>query len=123
MKLRRIIGTATIPISGTTNPSGTATKIINYLRQGTLRFAGAIPGVGGAVNAFAGLAAKGKEIAATRRTLEGITSYDGRAETSRRLDEQARDFVREYIDSGTSGRLVPTGINLTRTTPQNRNDQ
>jgi len=123
MKLRRIIGTATIPISGTTNPSGTATKIINYLRQGTLRFAGAIPGVGGAVNAFAGLAAKGKEIAATRRTLEGITSYDGRAETSRRLDEQARDFVRDYIDSGTSGRLVPTGINLTRTPPQNRNDQ
>jgi len=126
MKLRRIVGTATIPISGTVNPSGTATKIINYLRQGTLRFAGAIPGVGGAANAFAGLAAKGKEIAATRRTLEGITSYDGRSTTSARLDEQARDFVREYIDSGKSGRLVPTSINLTATRPTNtnaRNDQ
>lgn len=123
MKLRRIIGTATIPISGTTNPSGTATKIINYLRQGTLRFAGAIPGVGAGVNAFAGLAAKGKEIAATRRTMEGITSYDGRAATSRKLDQQARDFVREYIDSGTSGRLVPTGINLTGAATRTRNDQ
>ena len=121
MKLRRIVGTATIPISGTVNPSGTATKIINYMKQGTLRFAGVIPGVGHAVNAFAGLAAKGKEIAATRKVLEGITSYDGRAETSRRLDQQARDFVREYIDSGKSGELVPSTINLTAT--QTRTDK
>lgn len=112
MKLQRIIGNATIPISGTVNPSGTATKIINYMRQGTLRFAGHIPMVGGAVNAFAGLAAKGKEIAATRRTLEGMTNYDGRVSTSKKLDEQARDFVRDYVDSGKSGALVPTSINL-----------
>lgn len=115
MKLRRIIGTATIPISGTTNPSGTATKLINYMKQGTLRFAGAIPGVGAGVNAFVGLASKGKEIAATRKTLAGITSYDGQAETGRRLDQQARDFVREYIDSGKSGKLVPASINLSAT--------
>lgn len=115
MKLRRIIGTATIPISGTTNPSGTATKLINYMKQGTLRFAGAIPGVGAGVNAFAGLAAKGKEIAATRKTLAGITDYDGQVGTGRRLDQQARDFVREYIDSGKSGKLVPGSINLSAT--------
>lgn len=115
MKLRRIIGTATIPISGTTNPSGTATKLINYMKQGTLRFAGAIPGVGAGVNAFVGLASKGKEIAATRKTLAGITSYDGQVETGRRLDQQARDFVREYIDSGKSGKFVPASINLSAT--------
>lgn len=112
MKLRRIIGTATIPISGTVNHSNTAMKIINYMKQGTLRLGVALPVVGHGVSAVAGLAAKGKEIAATRKILEGITSYDGRAETSRRLDQQARDFVREYIDSGKSGKFVPSAINL-----------
>lgn len=115
MKLRRIIGTATIPISGTTNPSGTAAKLINYMKQGTLRLGVAMPVIGHGVSAFAGLAAKGKEIAATRKTLAGITSYDGQAETGRRLDQQARDFVREYIDSGKSGKLVPASINLSAT--------
>jgi len=122
MKLRRIIGVATIPISGTTNPSGTATKIINYMRAGTLRFSSAIPGLGGAVNAFAGLAAKGKEIAATRKTLAGITAYDGQVATGKRLDQQARDFVREYVDSGSAGKLVPTSINLTATQGASRRD-
>jgi len=120
MKLRRIIGTATIPISGTTNPSGTATKLINYMKAGTLRFAGVIPGLGHVANAAVGLASKGKEIAATRKTLAGITSYDGNPETGRRLDQQARDFVREYIDSGSSGKLVPTSINLSATQGQDK---
>lgn len=114
MKLRRVIGAATIPISGTTNPSGTATKLINYMKAGTLRFAGAIPGLGTVANAVAGAAAKGKEIAATRKTLEGITNYTG-PESSRRIDQQARDFVREYIESGKSGRFVPASVNLTAT--------
>lgn len=115
MKLRRIIGNATIPITGTTNPSGTATKIINYMKQGTLRLAGAIPGIGTTAHAFAGLAAKGKEIAATRKTLEGITSYDGRRETSARMDQQARAFVRDYIQTGKTGKLLPASINLSAT--------
>lgn len=112
MKLRRIIGHATIPISGTVNPSGTATKLINYMKSGTLRFAGKIPGIGAAGHAVAGLIAKGKEIAATQKTLQGITSYDGRIETSRRLDQQARDFVREYVDAGKAGKFVPKALNL-----------
>lgn len=123
MKLRRIIGNATIPITGTTNPSGTATKIINYMKAGTLRFAGigtAIASHGNPLlsvgaHGVGGLLAKGKEIAATRKTLAGITSYDGRVETGQRLDQQARDFARDYIRSGKAGKLLPASINLSAT--------
>lgn len=122
MKLRRIVGNATIPISGTVNPSGTATKIINYLKAGALRFSGAIPGFGTVVNAAVGAAAKGKEIAATRRTLEGITQYDGTQQSARSIDARAQEFVRQFIDNGTSGRLVPTSINLTTPRGGSSND-
>lgn len=122
MKLRRIIGTATIPISGTVNPSGTATKIINYLKAGTLRFGGHIPGLGTALNAVAGAAAKGKEIAATRRTLDGILRYDGTAASASKIDRQAQEFVRQFVDAGKSGRFVPTSINLTAQRGGNQND-
>jgi len=122
MKLRRIIGNATIPISGTVNPSGTATKIINYLKAGTLRFSGHIPGLGTAVNAIAGAAAKGKEIAATRRTLDGILRYDGTPASARKIDQQAQEFVRQFVDAGKSGRFVPTSVNLTAQRGGNQND-
>ncbi|WP_342658269.1 hypothetical protein NPJ82_02690 [Sphingomonas sp. NY01] len=121
MKLRRIVGNATIPISGTVNPSGTATKIINYLKAGTLRFAGAGIGILTHGNPIATIAAhaagnalgKGKEIAATRRTLDGILKYDGTRAGARRIDQQAQAFVRQFVDSGTSGSLVPTSISMT----------
>lgn len=122
MKLRRIIGNATIPISGTVNPSGTATKIINYLKAGTLRFGGHIPGLGTALNAVAGAAAKGKEIAATRRTLDGILRYDGTPASARKIDQQAQEFVRQFVEAGKSGRFVPTSINLTAQRGGNQND-
>lgn len=122
MKLRRIIGNATIPISGTVNPSGTATKIINYLKAGTLRFGGHIPGLGTALNAVAGAAAKGKEIAATRRTLDGILRYDGTPASARKIDQQAQEFVRQFVDAGKSGRFVPTSVNLTAQRGGNQND-
>ena len=58
------------------------------------------------------LAGKARELAATRKTLEGITSYDGNSATSRRLDQQARAFVAQYIADGKAGRLMPSSINL-----------
>lgn len=112
MKLRRIIGNATILISGTTNPSGTATKIINYLQSGTLRFVGGSV-LGKAMSSATALASKAKELAATRKTLEGITSYTG-PESASRMDAAAQAFIREYVDTGESGGLVPATINLGR---------
>jgi hypothetical protein len=106
MKLRRIVHNATVPLPNTTNPSGTFTKLANFLGKGALRFTG---GFGDAALALVG---KARELAATRKTLEGITSYDGNSATSRRLDQQARDFVAQYIADGKAGRLMPASINL-----------
>jgi hypothetical protein len=104
MKLRRIIGNATVPMEGTTNPSGTFYKLANFLTKGALRFTG---GFGDAAMALAG---KARDLAATRRTLEGMKSYDGRAATSNRLEQQAREFVEQFIAEGKSGRLFPSGL-------------
>jgi hypothetical protein len=117
MKLRRIIGNATIPMSGTTNPSGTFTKLANFLGKGALRF------TGGFGDAAAALLGKARDLAATRKTLEGIMSYDGNSATSRRLDQQARDFVAQYIADGSAGRLMPSSINLSAAAGRQANAQ
>lgn len=111
MKLQRVIGAATIPMTGTTNPSGTFTKLVNYLRAGVLRAAAPIPGVNMAVDATGNLLAKAKELSATRKTLEGITNYRG-PDSSRAMDEKARAFIREYIETGRSGRLMPATVSF-----------
>ena len=68
-RLQETIGTATIPPPGTTNPSGTFTKLANMAER-LGNFAGA-----GTINfgslAIAG-ARKGKELAARKKTLDGI---------------------------------------------------
>lgn len=109
MALQRVIGNATIPLSGTTNPSGTFTKLVNYMGRGALKFTG---GFGDAAVALAG---KARDLATTRKTLEGITSYDGKKSTGERLDKQAREFIKDYIDKGSAGTLVPSTINLSAT--------
>ncbi len=77
MKLRRIIGNATIPISGTVNPSGTATKILNFLKGAGTRVSAFVPGLSTVLDSGSNLLAKASEQAATRRTLDGILRYDG----------------------------------------------
>ena len=109
MKLRRIIADATIPMSGTTNPSGTFTKLVNFLRSGMLRF---VPGSSVLTDAASALLSKAKDLAAARKTLVGITSYDGRQATARRMDQEAREFVEQFIRDGGGGRLMPTAVNL-----------
>ncbi|WP_294273157.1 hypothetical protein [uncultured Sphingomonas sp.] len=114
MKLRRIIGNATIPISGTVNPSGTATKILNFLKGAGTRVSAFVPGFSTVLDSGSNLLAKASEQAATRRTLDGILRYDGTPASARKIDQQAQEFVRQFVDAGKSGRFVPTSINLTR---------
>lgn len=120
MKLRRIIGNATIPISGTVNPSGTATKILNFLKGAGTRVSAFVPGFSTVLDSGSNLLAKASEQAATRRTLDGILRYDGTPASARKIDQQAQEFVRQFVDAGKSGRFVPTSINLTRA-PTERN--
>ena len=69
--LQETIGTATIPPPGTTNPSGTFTKLVNMAER-LGNFAGA-----GQVNlgslALLGIR-KGKEVASRNKTLDGIVN-------------------------------------------------
>lgn len=119
MRLRRVIADATIPMTGTTNPSGTFTKLANFLGKGALRLTSPIPGLGAAGEAAAALAGKARDLAATRKTLQGITSYDGRVETGRRFDTEAREFIEQFIADGQSGRLMPTAVNVSpKASPQ-----
>jgi len=70
-RLQETIGTATIPPPGTTNPSGTFTKILNQTeRLGNFAGAGQFNFGTLAVSAVS----KGKEIAARKATLEGIVN-------------------------------------------------
>lgn len=114
MKLRRIIGHATVPLSGTTNPSGTFTKLANFLGQGALRFSG------GFGDAAAILVSKAKDLAKTRRTLEGMKNYDGQSDAARRMDEVAFEFIKLYLETGKSGRLMPAGVTTGATATGNQ---
>lgn len=86
MKLRRIIETATVPISGTANPSGTGGVIGRLLQSHGVSIVGKglkfIPGmreiqhVGEAVH---GLYKVGADHAEAGKTLKGITEFDAEA--------------------------------------------
>ena len=70
-RLQETIGTATIPPPGTTNPSGTFNKLLNITER-LGNFAGAGQFNFGSL-AVAG-AKKGKELAARKKTLDGIVN-------------------------------------------------
>lgn len=79
MKLRRIIGDATIPISGTTNPSGTAAKVIAFLGgQASKLFmlpAHLVPGLPTALHGVGELGRLGKASVQAEKTLKGVTNF------------------------------------------------
>lgn len=112
MKLKAIIGDATIPISGTTNPSGTAYKLVKFIGQivGTLH---GIPLVGQAVDIVSGMYKQVKQITEMQETLRNMTEYTPSAaaretgeasskaakiaEIKAKSDEIANAMVEEFI--------------------------
>ncbi|WP_294328295.1 lytic transglycosylase domain-containing protein [uncultured Sphingomonas sp.] len=122
MSLRRVIGEATIPISGTTNPSGSAFKLMRFLAPMAVKFSG-IPLVGPAVDVASGLVKQAKATAEASRTLAGMTSYgaeEAAHDTARRAahgpatergtnvdaDEQAAGFIDALVDAARAGRIA-----------------
>lgn len=118
MKLRRIIRTATVPISGTTNPSGTSYKLMKFLTPMAARFTG-LPGIGPAVEIVSNLAKQAKEATQARETLKGVTEYtaeqaaDEIAKSSdigagivSEADQKAREFLKSFIEIAGSDRLI-----------------
>jgi len=70
-RFQGVVGDATIPVPRTTNPSGTAGKILNSLaRMGGLSQGGLTDQL---VSVGGGLMKRGEQLAQTRNTLKGIT--------------------------------------------------
>lgn len=118
MKLRRIIGNATIPISGTTNPSGTAAKVMKFLTPLASRL---IPFGNQAMQVLGGVVRQARDVAQAQETLRGVKSYtpaaaakDARRGASKAstpeeaADEQAREFLASFVRLAEAERLVPS---------------
>jgi hypothetical protein len=83
MKLRRIAEDATVPISGTTNPSGSGHLLARFMKSfggHVWNFAShEIPVVGYPMRVMGGVVEAGAQKAAERATLKGITDFDAAA--------------------------------------------
>lgn len=115
MKLRRIYGYATIPIKNTTNPSGSAFKLMSFLGPFTSKLAPLTP-----YGMLArDLVAKGRAVMKTRETLTGMTEFSATAaakegpapkgKTAAALeaaDRAANELIQALIETAGSGRLV-----------------
>ncbi|USU09987.1 hypothetical protein NF700_06940 [Sphingomonadaceae bacterium OTU29MARTA1] len=139
MSLRRVVGEATIPITGTTNPSGSAFKLMRFLTPMAAKFSG-IPLVGPAIDVASGLVKQAKATAEANRTLAGMTEYGSAAaarETAsaggaaaRRTpprgddaDMHADGFIRSLVEAARNGRLTPSvlsSVNPTRPVDDDR---
>ena len=99
-RLRRAIGNATIPIKGTTNPSGTAYKIMNMIiRLGSVNQIG--------LDTFISLGQKAKDAARAQRTLKQIERADpGKVKQAVKANDALID---SYIQLGLTGTLRGLG--------------
>nr|WP_319552454.1 hypothetical protein [uncultured Vibrio sp.] len=90
------IGDATIPIKGTTNPSGTAYKVLNFMtRVGSVGMLGA--------DAVVSIASKAKDAATARRVLRRIESAT--PDKVSQAVQANNDLVDAYIRLGLTGTL------------------
>lgn len=121
MSLRRVIGEATIPIAGTTNPSGSAFKLMRFLAPMAVKFS-SIPLAGPAIDVASSLVKQAKATAEARSTLDGMTRYTstraareaataraGSSEpspTSAAADERATGLLDALAQAGRDGRLT-----------------
>lgn len=115
MKLRRIIGNATIPIKNTTNPSGSAYKLMSFLGPFTSKLAPLTP-YGMAARE---LVNKGRAFVQTQKTLQGMKDFTpesaakevpaptGKAAAAMEaVDRAANELIQAIIETAGSGRLV-----------------
>lgn len=124
MMIRRVVGNATIPVQGTTNPSGSAYKLMRFFAPFASKLSG-IPMIGQASDLVSGVVKQARETAQAQATSEGMTSYSreqaatdaagapGRPRVVERADEAANAFIQALTDVARSGRLVPAVLSST----------
>lgn len=124
MMIRRVVGNATIPVQGTTNPSGSAYKLMRFFAPFASKLSG-IPMIGQASDLVSGVVKQARETAQAQATSKGMTSYTreqaatdaagtpGRPRIVERADEAANAFIQTLTDVARSGRLVPAVLSST----------
>lgn len=120
MKIQRVAGDATIPISGTVNSSGTAGALLRFFGKQAGRLSplmSAVPGVG-MVKAVADVGANvvsgAKEAAKAKSTLEGVQNFTPEAaqavDAAALAPEKAKanpvQFISDYLAAAKSDRLI-----------------
>lgn len=118
MRLERVIRDATVPLPRTQNPSGSGHLIARFLGQTAKSATGAarlVPGVGGVVDAVAGLAKQGIERSRAEKTAEGAVNFtperaveaDVKAAPKAEQPAIAPDqAIRQFLDLGAGNRLL-----------------
>jgi hypothetical protein len=122
-KLRRIVGDATIPLAGTTNPSGTAMKIMNFIGlQGAkmVNLARFVPVLGPIARDGMALIKHAHEIGQAETVLKGVREFG--AKDAAKIDARANvvplrgaDYVRAFVDAASSDAVLKTVVNATET--------
>lgn len=104
MRFRRVVGNATIPIRDTTNPSGSAFKIMRFLGPAVNKVIPFGNQIGEAVGA---IASKIKEVSQAQETLKGITTFDAtKAATAEAADVAANGVISDLIDAARRNTLL-----------------
>lgn len=106
MKLRRVIGDATIPLPRTTNPSGSGYVIVRLaakLAQNLAPLGRTIPMVRDVVKGAEEFGAA----KAAKKTAEGVTNYTpANADAPAKSKTSPAAFVRKFVDLASSDRII-----------------
>lgn len=108
MKLRRVIGDATIPLKGTTNPSGSGHVMARFLAKQAV----ALAPVAKIVPVLRDVVKGAEEFAerkATKQTVEGVTSFTPEAAANADVPKAKADplaFIRRYISIAGSDQII-----------------
>lgn len=110
MKLRRIVGDATIPIQRTTNHSGSGWAVIRFLAGQGMKLASVarfVPGVGPIADAATGLVRIGREAAEAKKVAAGVTDFT--PEAAAKADQpktEPADYARRFIKVAGSDEII-----------------
>lgn len=118
MRLERVIRDATVPLPKTQNPSGSGHLIARFLGQTAKGATGAarlVPGVGGIVDAVAGLAKQGIERARAEKTADAAVNFtperavESDVKAAPKAEQPAippDQAIRQFLELGADNRLL-----------------
>lgn len=115
MQLQRVIGDATIPIAGTTNPSGSGYKLMRFFGPMVTSW---VPGLGRVSEIVGALTKQAREVKQAQETLKDITEYTAeKAMRVQEADEKAKGILTRFAEVAREGaRRAWEGANIPAST-------